>query len=144
MKSMARVRIAAGVARFPQQLQRVRQHRKPLFGRHSRNTIAGVVIYVAKHDSPCRYIGDSTLQRISQGKEIRMPMQDNATAPAAALPRYAVSLIDRRAGRPQRISDIPLRLITCEPFEAARDLMRKRDRALWDTVIHRLDQKGTL
>ncbi|MDQ7776967.1 hypothetical protein [Paracoccus aminovorans] len=73
-----------------------------------------------------------------------MPMLNHLSASAAALPRYAVSLIDRRTGRPHRISDIPLRLITCEPFEAARDLMRDRDPSLWDTAIHRLDQKGAL
>lgn len=61
-----------------------------------------------------------------------------------ALPRYAVSLIDRRTGRPHRISDIPLRLITCEPFEAARDMMRDRDPSIWETAIHRLDIKGGL
>lgn len=61
-----------------------------------------------------------------------------------ALPRYAVSLIDRRTGRPHRISDIPLRLITCEPFEAARDIMRDRDPSIWETAIHRLDIKGGL
>lgn len=73
-----------------------------------------------------------------------MPMLNHLSASAAALPRYAVSLIDRRTGRPHRISDIPLRLITCEPFEAARDLMRARDPVLWGTAIHRLDQKGAL
>ena len=59
-------------------------------------------------------------------------------------PRYAVSLIDRRTGKPHRISDIPLRLITCDPFETARDLMRDRDPARWDTAIHRLDRKGAI
>lgn len=61
-----------------------------------------------------------------------------------APPRYAVSLIDRRTGKPHRISEIPLRLITCEPFRTARDLMRDRDPALWGTAIHRLDRKGAL
>ncbi|WP_104490925.1 MULTISPECIES: hypothetical protein [Paracoccus] len=61
-----------------------------------------------------------------------------------APPRYAVSLIDRRTGKPHRISDIPLRLITCEPFETARELMRDRDPARWDTAIDRLDRKGTI
>ncbi|WP_233253258.1 hypothetical protein [Paracoccus binzhouensis] len=69
---------------------------------------------------------------------------DRAMRAAMPTPRYAVSLIDRRTGRPHRISDIPLRLITCEPFETARDLMRDRDPALWDTAIHRLDRKGAL
>ena len=55
---------------------------------------------------------------------------------------YAVSLIDRRTGKPHRISDIPLRLMTCEPFEAAHELMRNRDPAIWDTFIERLDTKG--
>lgn len=73
-----------------------------------------------------------------------MPVTHHQPASATALPRYAVSLIDRRTGRPHRISDIPLRLITCEPFEAAQDLMRDRDPARWDTAIHRLDQKGVL
>ncbi|MDF3855796.1 hypothetical protein ACDP63_15940 [Paracoccus sp. P2] len=61
-----------------------------------------------------------------------------------ASPRYAVSLIDRRTGKPHRISGIPLRLITCDPFETARDLMRHRDPARWDTAIHRLDRKGAI
>lgn len=73
-----------------------------------------------------------------------MPVTHHQPASVAALPRYAVSLIDRRTGRPHRISDIPLRLITCEPFEAAQDLMRDRDPAHWDTAIQRLDQKGVL
>lgn len=73
-----------------------------------------------------------------------MPVTHHPPALIAALPRYAVSLIDRRTGRPHRISDIPLRLITCAPFETAQELMRDRDPARWDTVIHRLDQKGAL
>lgn len=56
--------------------------------------------------------------------------------------RYAVSLIDRRTGKPHRISDIPLRLMTCEPFDTAQELMRNRDPAIWDTFIERLDGKG--
>ena len=57
-------------------------------------------------------------------------------------PRYAVSLIDRRTGRAHRISEIPLRLITCEPFDAAQELMRNRDPERWDTFVQRLDSKG--
>ncbi len=63
-----------------------------------------------------------------------------AAIPAPA--RYAVSLIDRRTGKPHRISDIPLRLMTCDPFEAAHELMRNRDPSIWDTFIERLDAKG--
>lgn len=55
--------------------------------------------------------------------------------------RYAVSLIDRRTGKPHRISDIPLRLMTCEPFATAQELMRNRDPAIWDTSIERLSAR---
>ncbi|WP_313348958.1 hypothetical protein [Paracoccus sp. (in: a-proteobacteria)] len=58
--------------------------------------------------------------------------------------RYAVDLIDRRTGKPHRISDIPLRLITCEPYETVQELMRDRDPARWQTAVHRLDRKGAI
>lgn len=76
-----------------------------------------------------------------------MPALNHLSAsadPAFVLPCHAVGLIDRRTGRPQRISDIPLRLIACAPFETARDMMRDRDPALRGTAIHRLDHKGVL
>ncbi len=65
-------------------------------------------------------------------------------AAAPASPRYAVSLIDRRTGRPHMISGIPLVLMTGTPAEAAHELMRDRDAALWDAFIERMDRKGTL
>ncbi|SMO60882.1 hypothetical protein [Paracoccus laeviglucosivorans] len=63
-----------------------------------------------------------------------------AAVPAQA--RYAVSLIDRRTGKPHMISGIPLVLMTCEPITAAQDLMRNRDPRLWNTFIERTDAKG--
>lgn len=57
-------------------------------------------------------------------------------------PRYAVSLVDRRSGKPHVISGIPLVLMTCEPITASNDLMRNRDPGLWDTFIQRIDSKG--
>ncbi|MDT1061718.1 hypothetical protein RM190_07595 [Paracoccus sp. CPCC 101403] len=63
-----------------------------------------------------------------------------ATVPAS--PSYAVSLIDRCSGRPHMISGIPLVLISREPVETSRELMRNRDPSRWDTFIERMDEKG--
>ncbi|CAM3128546.1 hypothetical protein SAMN04488021_10488 [Paracoccus aminovorans] len=73
-----------------------------------------------------------------------MPALNHLSAsadPAFALPRHAVGLIDRRTGKPRRISAIPLRLIACAPLAPTRDMMPA---ALWGVAIHRLDHKGAL
>lgn len=44
---------------------------------------------------------------------------------------HAVSLIDRRTGRPHRIGGAVLILFTRAPIEAAQDLMRNRDPQTW-------------
>jgi len=61
----------------------------------------------------------------------------------SAVPSYSVSLIDRCSGKPHRISGIPLVLITREPVETSRELMRNRDPMRWDTFIERMDEKGS-
>lgn len=48
---------------------------------------------------------------------------------------YSVSLVDRRTGLPHRVNGTPLALFTREPDEAAQELLRHRDRSLWDVRI---------
>ncbi|QYZ70069.1 hypothetical protein [Neotabrizicola shimadae] len=47
----------------------------------------------------------------------------------------AVSLIDRRTGRPHRVNGAPLLVFTRTPDSAATDLMRGRDPDIWETRI---------
>ena len=47
----------------------------------------------------------------------------------------AVSLIDRRTGRPHRVNGAPLLVFTRTPDSAAIDLMRGRDPDIWETRI---------
>lgn len=58
--------------------------------------------------------------------------------------RYAVSLIDRRNGKPHAIAGVPLVIMCADPQAAAHELLRNRDPELWDTFVERLDQKGAL
>lgn len=48
---------------------------------------------------------------------------------------YSVSLVDRRTGRPHRVNGTPLALFTRNPEEAKQELLRHRDRSLWDIRI---------
>lgn len=54
----------------------------------------------------------------------------------------AVSLIDRRTGRPHRINGRPLVLFTRKPEEAAAELLEGRDAAVWDVQIEAIGQEG--
>lgn len=63
-------------------------------------------------------------------------------AAVPATPRYAVSLIDRCSGKPHMIAGIPLVLMTREPVQTSRELMRNRDPMRWDTFIERMEEKG--
>lgn len=76
-----------------------------------------------------------------------MPITDHALTiggPTAAASRYAVSLVDRRTGRPHLISGIPLVVMTCQPGKAARELMHDRDTARWDARIEPINRKGAV
>ncbi|MDS9467512.1 hypothetical protein RGQ15_07980 [Paracoccus sp. MBLB3053] len=66
------------------------------------------------------------------------------TASTPRRTRYAVSLIDRCTGKPHHIAGIPLILMTPDPFETSRDLMRNRDPERWDTSVKRIDRQGGL
>lgn len=54
----------------------------------------------------------------------------------------AVSLIDRRTGRPHRINGRPLVLFTRQPEEAAAELLEGRDAAVWDVQVEAIGQGG--
>jgi hypothetical protein len=54
----------------------------------------------------------------------------------------AVSLIDRRTGRPHLVNGRPLVLFTRHPGEAVTDLMQGRDGAVWEARVDRLGQGG--
>lgn len=54
----------------------------------------------------------------------------------------AVSLIDRRTGRPHRINGRPLVLFTQRPEEAVAEMLEDRDAALWDVRIEAIAQEG--
>lgn len=63
---------------------------------------------------------------------------------AAAPCRYAVSLVDRHTRRPHMIAGIPLVLMTREPGRTARELLRHRDIARWDTLIEPMTRNGAV
>ena len=54
----------------------------------------------------------------------------------------AVSLIDRRTGRPHRINGRPLVLFTQRPEEAAAELLEGRDTAVWEVQVEAPGQEG--
>lgn len=54
----------------------------------------------------------------------------------------AVSLIDRRTGRPHRINGGPLVLFTQKPEEAAAELLEGRDAAVWEVQVEAIGQEG--
>lgn len=58
-----------------------------------------------------------------------------ATQTSVSTRTYAVSLIDRRTGRPHRVNGTALSVFTRHPDEAARELLRHRDHSLWDVRI---------
>ena len=68
--------------------------------------------------------------------QIRTATPTPAQAGLAAL--CAVSLIDRRTGRPHRVNGAPLVVFTRSPDSAASDLLQGRDRAIWEARVERL------
>ena len=62
--------------------------------------------------------------------------------PQAFAPTCAVRLVDRRTGLTHRINGSPLTLYTRRPEEAAAELLRNRDTAVWEARIEPLDQGG--
>lgn len=51
---------------------------------------------------------------------------------------FAVRLVDRRTGKTHRINGGPLTLFTRAPDEAARELLRNRDAAVWEARVEPL------
>ena len=74
--------------------------------------------------------------------QIRTVPPNPAQAGLAAV--CAVSLIDRRTGRPHRVNGAPLVVFTRSPDIAASDLLQGRDRAIWETRIERLGGRAPL
>lgn len=58
--------------------------------------------------------------------------------------RFAVTLIDRRKGKPHHISGVPLTLMTSDPEAASEDLLRNRDPSLWGVIVEKRDRKGRI
>jgi hypothetical protein len=67
-----------------------------------------------------------------------------ASARPQAAPGFAVTLFDRRKGRPHRIAGIPLTLMTADPDTASADLLRNRDPGLWGVIVEERDRKGRI
>lgn len=44
---------------------------------------------------------------------------------------FAVQLVDRLTGKPHRIGDVPVAILTQQPDAAATELMRNRDATRW-------------
>lgn len=57
-------------------------------------------------------------------------------------PSCTVSLIDRRTGTAHRINGTPLTIRTDTPNDAAADLLRNRDPAVWDVRIDHSHQEA--
>lgn len=57
-------------------------------------------------------------------------------------PACAVSLIDRRTGRPHRINGRPLVLFTRQPEDAAAELLEGRDAAVWAVQVEAIGGEG--
>jgi hypothetical protein len=55
-------------------------------------------------------------------------------------PTCAVRLVDRRTGQTHRINGSPLTVYTRRPDEAAAELLRNRDVAVWEARIEPLDR----
>lgn len=53
-------------------------------------------------------------------------------------PLCAVTLIDRRTGRPHRVNGAPLTALSRDPDLAATELLAGRDARIWDTRIQPL------
>lgn len=54
----------------------------------------------------------------------------------------AVRLVDRRTGQTHRVNGSPLTIFTKAPDEAARELLRNRDAAVWEARIEPLGAQG--
>ncbi|MFN3844134.1 MAG: hypothetical protein ACK4RW_12875 [Rehaibacterium terrae] len=57
---------------------------------------------------------------------------------AARRPLCAITLIDRRTGRPHRVNGAPLVALSRDPDHAATELLSGRDPRLWDARIQPL------
>ncbi|MFN3276248.1 MAG: hypothetical protein ACK41U_16435 [Paracoccus sp. (in: a-proteobacteria)] len=64
--------------------------------------------------------------------------QTIATADPARRPLCAITLIDRRTGRPHRVNGAPLVALSRDPDHAAAELLTGRDIRLWETRIQPL------
>lgn len=57
-------------------------------------------------------------------------------------PSCAVRLVDRRAGQTHRVNGSPVIVFTRQPDQAMADLLKGRDRSVWEVRIDRLQQGG--
>lgn len=56
---------------------------------------------------------------------------------------FAGQLLDRRTGRTHRVNGSPLVLLTRQPEEAAAELLKGRDAAVWEARIDAIEPKVT-
>lgn len=72
-----------------------------------------------------------------------MTARPKETVPAGrAMPTCAVRLVDRRTGSVHRVNGAPLVVFSRNPAEAAAELLRHRDAAVWDVRIDAISAEG--